>query len=592
MSPDTSPFRLPKVTRTGWLEAFAEWLLGLKTMDSLYRQEVREKYHYREFLKLVLKIFQVNHTVSSGSLESIPSSGASVVVANHPFGGIEGVALADLLLRVRPDVKVLTNEILCRIEELQELFIGVDVLSADARKKNQKAIEEAQQWVADGHMLLIFPAGEVSSFNFPLKQVTDPKWRNTASRIARQASADITPVFVEGRNGWLFHLLGIIHPKLRTVRLIRELLNKRGSTIGFRIGKTLTSTDYRSMESDNALTNYLRLHTYLLSVHDPEKENQRSDDLPEDSAQPIAEAIPAGLLAADVEALDEKCLLLEKGEMAVYCASAGELPNILPQIGRLREVTFRGVGEGTGLSRDLDKYDEYYLHLFLWNREKQEIVGAYRIGQVDRILRDKGVHGIYSRSLFRYHADFIHRLGTCLEMGRSFVVPEYQRSLGALMMLWKGIGAYVAANPWYRVLFGPVSISSDYREISRQLMAGCLSVNNSDQVLKALVQPTTPMKPGRKQFWNSSDLRGVADIEQLSLLVQQLEKDNKGIPVLLKQYLKLRGELAAFNVDPDFNNALDGLIIVDLMKVDERTLNKYMGAAGAKSFQEYNRPAA
>ncbi|MRI31728.1 hemolysin [Endozoicomonas sp. OPT23] len=593
MSPETSPFRLPKVTRTGWPEAFAEWLLGLKTMDSLYRSEVREKYHYREFLKVVLKIFQVNHTVSAGSLDSVPTTGSSVVVANHPFGGIEGVALADLLLKARPDVKVLTNEILCRIEELQDLFIGVDVLSANARKKNQKAIEEAQQWVADGHMLLIFPAGEVSSYSFPLKQVTDPKWRNTASRIARQTSANITPVFVEGRNGWFFHFLGIIHPKLRTVRLIRELLNKRGSTIGFRIGKSLTPNDYRSMESDSALTSYLRLHTYLLSAHDPEqKTHNETQPVGAGDVEPVAEEIAPEFLAADVSALADECLLLEKNEMAVYCASAEQLPNILPQIGRLRELTFRGVGEGTGFPRDLDKYDEYYLHLFLWNRDKQEIVGAYRIGQVDRILREKGIHGIYSRSLFRYHADFIHRMGTCLEMGRSFIVPEYQRSLGSLMMLWKGIGAYVAANPWYRVLFGPVSISSDYREISRQLMAGCLSVNNSDQVLQELVQPTTPMKRGRKQFWNPADLRGVVDIEQLSLLVQQLEKDNKGIPVLLKQYLKLRGELAAFNVDPDFNNALDGLIIVDLMKVDERTLNKYMGAAGAKAFMEYNRTAA
>jgi putative hemolysin len=293
-----------------------------------------------------------------------------------------------------------------------------------------------------------------------------------------------------------------------------------------------------------------------------------------------------------VDRLPETCLLLEKGEMAVYCGKADQLPAILPEIGRLREITFRGVGEGTGLERDLDKYDEYYLHLFLWNRKTSEIVGAYRIGQVDQILRAKGVHGIYSRSLFRYHGDFIHKMGSCLEMGRSFVVPEYQKSLSALMMLWKGIGAYVAANPWYKVLFGPVSISSDYSEVSRQLMAGCLSMNNSDSVLQDLVQPTTPLKPGKGRFWNQTDLLGLTDFEKLSSLVQQIEKDNKGIPILLKQYLKLRGELAAFNVDPDFNNALDGLIIVDLMKVDERTLNKYMGASGARSFLEYNRPAA
>ena len=278
--------------------------------------------------------------------------------------------------------------------------------------------------------------------------------------------------------------------------------------------------------------------------------------------------------------------------MAVFCATEKQLPHILPEIGRLREVTFRGVGEGTGQASDLDEYDKHYLHLFLWNRKSSEVVGAYRIGQVDQILREQGLHGIYSRSLFRYHADFLHKLGCSLEMGRSFVRPEYQKSLSALLSLWKGIGAYVAANPRYRVLFGPVSISSDYSEVSRQLMAGCLSVNNSDEVLKELVEPTTPLKSGKGQFWSVDHLQGLSDVDKLSSLVQQIEKDNKGIPVLLKQYLKLSGELAAFNVDPDFNNALDGLIIVDLARVEERTLNKYMGAAKAEAFLNYNRPAA
>ncbi|MGI9279667.1 MAG: lysophospholipid acyltransferase family protein [Endozoicomonas sp.] len=592
MTPESSPFRLPKKTRSGLPEAVAEWFLGLKTMDQLYKKEVNEEYPSDDFIKLVLQIFNVQHQVASGHLNSIPETGPSVIVANHPFGGIEGVALADLLLQVRPDVKVLTNELLCRIHELKELFIGVDIINANARQKNVNAIEEARKWVEEGHQLLIFPAGEVSSLDLSLRQVTDPKWRNTAARIVRQTQAKVTPVFIEGRNGWLFQAMGLIHPRLRTVRLIRELLNKRGSTLSFRIGRTLDVSDYQSMSSDAALTNYLRLNTYLLSTHKAVRTKLVSLPRKERKEQPIADPVSPEQLKANVEQLPEESLLLEKGEMSVYCARSEQLPDILPEIGRLREMTFRGVGEGTGKPRDLDEYDDYYLHLFLWNQKEAKIMGAYRIGQVDQILRSKGVHGIYSRSLFRYHAEFIHKLGSCLEMGRSFVVPEYQRSLSALMMLWKGIGAYVAANPWYKVLFGPVSISSDYSEVSRQLMAGCLSMNNSDSVLRDLVQPTTPLKPGKGRFWNQADLLGLTDFEKLSSLVQQIEKDNKGIPILLKQYLKLRGELAAFNVDPDFNNALDGLIIVDLLKVDERTLNKYMGAAGAKAFLEYNRPAA
>ncbi|MGI9274616.1 MAG: lysophospholipid acyltransferase family protein [Endozoicomonas sp.] len=593
MTVQSSPFRLPRITRTGIPEAAAEWLLGLKTIERLYEREGCGNHRYDEFLKLVLQIFQVDYKVLSGALDSIPATGPSVVVANHPFGGIEGVALADLLLKVRPDVKVLTNELLCRIPDLQEIFIGVDVLGNNSRKHNMSAIEEARKWVEDGHLLLIFPAGEVSSFDFSLLQVTDPRWRNTAARIVRKTEASVTPIYIEGRNGLLFQTMGVINQRLRTIRLIRELLNKKGETLGFRVGQTLDRSALKNMDSDSALTNYMRLNTYLLSTQKPEKVRPslgRNKKIRNE--KPVAAATEMAKLVENVQQLPEECLLLEKNEMAVYCATAAQLPSVLREIGRLRELTFRGVGEGTGLELDLDKYDEHYLHLFLWNREKSEVVGAYRIGQIDKILRENGIHSIYSRSLFRYHAKFLHKLGSSLEMGRSFVRPEYQKSLGALMMLWKGIGAYVAANPWYRVLFGPVSISSDYSEVSRQLMAGCLSMNNSDSVLTELVRPTTPLKKGRRRFWSQQDLQGLKDVDKLSLLVQQIEKDNKGIPVLLKQYLKLSGELAAFNVDPDFNNALDGLIIVDLTKVNERALNKYMGAAGAKAFQDYNRPAA
>ena len=346
-----------------------------------------------------------------------------------------------------------------------------------------------------------------------------------------------------------------------------------------------------ALPSDSALTSFLRLNTYLLSTHDESKPKTVLIKKKERKEEVIADAVSSLALEQDIQSLPEECRLMAKGEMEVYCGRASQLPHVLREIGRLREVTFRGVGEGSGRSLDLDKFDSYYLHLFLWNKAKSEVVGAYRIGQIDQILKQYGIHGIYSRSLFRYDEVFLKKLGSSLEMGRSFVRPEYQRSLTALMMLWKGIGAYVAANPRYRVLFGPVSISSDYSEVSRQLMAGCLGLNNCDQALAELVQPTTPLK-NKGRFWSASDLEGLKGVEQLSSLIQQIEKDNKGIPVLLRQYLKLSGELAAFNVDPDFNDALDGLIIVDLTRVEERTLNKYMGSDGAKVFTDYHRSAA
>ena len=587
----TSPFRIPRKTRSGVPESLIEWLLGLRALEKRYLSADGGQYPGKDFLKLVLNTFKINHRISGGSLKSIPKSGPAVIVANHPFGGIEGVALADLLLSVRNDVKVLTNEMLCRIPDLRDIFIGVDVLSKQRRTKNKKAIEEAEKWVGSGHLLLIFPAGEVSSYHWKYKKIIDPIWRQTAARIAKNTEAAVTPVFIEGANSWLFQALGLIHPQLRTLRLIRELINKKGETIYFRIGPLLTKSELSPLESDKVVTSYLRLHTYSLSPHSSSlrHNNIKSTETP---LEEVISAIKTDQLELDIAQLSKKNCLLKKGEMEVYCAEAKQLPHVLQEIGRLREITFRQVGEGTGHAYDIDSYDQYYLHLFLWDSQKSKIIGAYRIGEVDKILREKGIHGIYSRSLFRYHAVFLKRLGSCLEMGRSFVCPEYQKSLSALMLLWKGIGAFVAANPKYRVLFGPVSISSDYSDISRQLMAGCLQINNSDKTLAELVQPLTPLKRTEACFWNQSDLEGLTDIDKLSSLIQQIEQDRKGVPVLLRQYLKLRGELVAFNVDPDFNNALDGLIIVDLTRVDRRLLSKYMGANKASDFINYNRNIA
>ncbi len=585
-----SPFRLPRRTRFGLIESAIERFLGLSALEKLYEPEYKYQFNGKAFLRRVLNIFDVDYKVTKGSIASIPAFGSSIVVANHPFGGIEGVALADLLLQRRSDVKVLTNELLCRIPEFEDVFIGVDVLSKQAKEKNKQAISEAQAWVDDGHQLLIFPAGEVSSYNKSLGAICDPEWRNTASLIALNTRASVTPIFVEGNNSKLFHWLGRIHPRLRTVRLIRELINKQGATLAFRIGKTLETKELHSFSSKKALTHFLRLCTYLLSPQQNHSEPLK-EIKPQREEEAIADSVSSLAMKTEIENLSEHTMLLEKGEMAVYCAPASDVPYVLREIGRLREITFRQVGEGSGRSLDLDQYDEYYLHLFLWNRERSEVVGAYRIGCVDQILSNHGIYGLYSRSLFNYKEPFLYKLGCCLEMGRSFVRPEYQKSLNALLMLWKGIGAYVAANPQYRVLFGPVSISSDYSEVSRQLMAGCLGANNCDQALADLVTPTTPLKSSGL-LWSTGDLKGINSIEQLSSLVQQIEKDNKGIPVLLRQYLKLQGELAAFNVDPDFNDALDGLIIVDLLKVDEKMLSKYMGAERCSDFVQYHRKAA
>jgi len=286
-----------------------------------------------------------------------------------------------------------------------------------------------------------------------------------------------------------------------------------------------------------------------------------------------------------VASLSADALLAANGDLEVYCASAEAIPHLLQEIGRLRELTFRDTGEGTGKSSDLDLYDSYYLHLFVWNRARDEVVGAYRLGLADEILRRYDKKGLYTFSLFRYRQRLLHRINPALELGRSFVRPEYQRSFSPLLLLWKGIGTFVARHPRYRILFGPVSISNEYHSLSQQLMVAFLRDNSYQAGLARLVRPRRPFRNGRRR----PEYAHIRDIEALSELIAQIEGDAKGAPILLKQYLKLGGRLLGFNVDRQFSDVVDGLIMVDLLETDPKVLQRYMGREQAEQFLAWHR---
>ncbi|MCX4029121.1 lysophospholipid acyltransferase family protein [Endozoicomonas sp. SM1973] len=588
MTQQVTPFQLPKLTRLGIVEGVLERLSGLRYLDTLYQRR-HQQLHSADpvaFAGYTLDALGVDYSVVEGQIESIPCEGAGIVVANHPFGAIEGVILAHLLLRYRPDVKIMANHWLQQIPELAEAFIGVDVFAtADSQRRNRKGLKAALDWVRQGGLLMIFPAGEVSTFNVRERQVVDRPWNRLVATIMRRTQAPVTPIYISGKNSWLFHAAGMINANLRTGLLVREMINKKNRTIELHIGQQIPFKEVTALDSDQALTEYLRMNTYLLA-HTHARASQ-IDKQPAHSPQPIAQPQARAALAQNVAALPDSCLLIDNGEFTVYCASADQLPTVLPEIGRLRELTFRAVGEGTGESADLDEYDQYYLHLFIWYPEQQAIVGAYRLGRLDQLREKQGLAGLYTRSLFKYDQRFLDKLGQALEVGRSFVCAEYQKSLAPLFLLWKGIATYVAHNPQYKTLFGPVSISSDYQEFSRHLMARCLSAFHKHEVMAGFVKPTNPLPKYKSNCWQPALLKGLADIQQLSKLINRIEGD-KGIPVLLRQYLKLNGQLVCFNVDKDFNDALDGLIIVDLLAVPEKTLQRYMGKTGIRQFYDYH----
>jgi putative hemolysin len=278
--------------------------------------------------------------------------------------------------------------------------------------------------------------------------------------------------------------------------------------------------------------------------------------------------------------------LASSGDMDVYCSEASSIPSVLREIGRLRELAFREVGEGTLQALDLDEFDQVYLHLFAWNRKTREVVGAYRVGRTDTILATRGLAGLYTSTLFRYDERLMRRLSPALELGRSFVRREYQRNPNALLLLWKGIGQLVACSPQYRTLFGPVSISSRYRDISQQMLIEFLEQNHRDgdlaQLVEALNPPSLPPLPGR----------ATGTVGELDALISASEPDGKGIPVLLRQYLRLNARVIGFNVDPAFGDALDALVTVDLTEVDPAILNRYLGKQGAAAFVAYHQRRA
>jgi putative hemolysin len=387
-------------------------------------------------------------------------------------------------------------------------------------------------------------------------------------RLALTAGAHIVPAFIDGRNTRWFYAAGRVHPMLRTALLARETLSARGRRLTVRIGVPMSPKNRADVTNAEAITQVVRDAVEQLKQRTP---------------APSAVAGHADKVAGDIARLPPAACLVESGTFQVFCAEAQQIPSALREIGRLREATYRAVGEGTGRDLDLDAFDDRYLHLFSWDRGRQQIVGAYRVGRTDRIMATEGVSGLYTRTLFRYDSRLIARLSPALELGRSFVRAEYQRNYSALLLLWKGIGQFVVRHPEYRILFGPVSISARYSDRSHRLLMAFLLQNHLDRDLVRLVEAVNPVgiHPAPPSVPQS--------IDEANRLVAQAETGGEGVPILLRQYLKLNARLLGFNVDPNFGDALDALMMVDLATVDPAILNRYFGRQEAARFLNHHR---
>ena len=567
------------------LDPYARRLLGLTAIERFYRTRP-EGCRGLEFLDWALDGLGVRVEVETADLQRIPEQGPLVVVANHPFGGIEGLILAKLLLMRRPDATLMANHFLGRIPELRELFLLVDPFGRpESVRTNLSALRQAVRWLGNGGALAAFPAGEVSHLSLRRRSVEDPPWLDTVEALVRRARCPVVPVYFPGRNGWQFQTLGMIHPRLRTIMLGRELLRRRGSSVEARVGNPIPWRQLAGHSGEGELVSYLRSRTYILSERPQMASAAVQPRVTPRQVCPVAPAPPSHLLSAEVQQLADERLLVDAGTEAVYYAASHEIPNLLREIGRQREFTFREVGEGTGREIDIDVFDKSYWHLFVWSRENNELIGAYRIGMTDELLRERGLDGLYTSTLFGYKPRLFETMGPALEMGRSFIRPKYQKSYTGLMLLWKGIGQLVLRYPSYTTLFGPVSISADYRSESQRLMVAFLGQNKYAHEWSRWVKPRRPTRPVRSPGFRLSPDQ-LRDLEDVSGFISEIEADHKGVPILLKQYLKLGGRLLGFNVDPEFSNVLDVLIMVDLRRTERKILTRYMGREGARRFQE------
>lgn len=557
-------------------------LLRFDTLNSLY-DRYRQEEVGGEFVDRVLEMFGIRIEMGGRPLSKVPAKGPLVVVANHPFGAIEGVILVKLLKQIRPDVKVMANYMLGKIPEMREHLFPVDPFGTErSAKANISGLKESLRWLRDGHLLAVFPAGEVSSLKVGRRMVADPQWSETVARMVRKTRSPVVPMFFNGRNSAVFQAAGMIHPRLRTVLLPHENLKKASRTVQVSLGGPIAFERLESFENDTDLTDYLRFRTYVLRRQKPLPFSSGKEKAPRNMA-PLAGSMAKHILASEVAALPDENLLVQSGDLKVFQAEAWRIPRVLREIGVLREKTFRAVGEGTGNPTDIDEYDDTYRHLVLWNDKEREVCGAYRFALSDEILAAQGAKGIYSASLFRFSPGFLEELQPALELGRSFVRAKYQRSYQPLLMLWKGLAAFIVKNPRYSKLFGCVSISGDYSPLSRELMAGFLRRHCFDKELARMVTPSTPLKDkALKRLDVALSEAALSDPEDLGSLVTEVE--GRGIPVLLKQYLKLGGKILGFNVDPDFGDCLDGLILVDLVHTDPKILARFMGTKGAERF--------
>ncbi|MCK7589297.1 lysophospholipid acyltransferase family protein [Subsaxibacter sp. CAU 1640] len=560
-------------TFTGWL---LMKVLKISTLNKIYN---RNKHLSNvEFLDAILDDFQIKFEIPEEDFKRLPKDGAYITISNHPLGGIDGILLLKLMLQQRPDFKIMANFLLHRIEPMKPYILAVNPFEEHKDAKSSIAgFKSAITHLRDGYPLGIFPAGEVSTYRDG-KLVIDRPWEEAAMKLVQKAEVPVVPIYFHAKNSKLFYKLSKISDTFRTAKLPSELLTQKRRVIKVRIGRPLSVADQKEQKTLQEFSEFLRKKTYMLSNSFDQKGNVLSSisstlKVPK-PVKNIVTPVSVDLMKKEVDQLRKTdCRLLESKNYEVFLTDSKAIPNILREIGRLREITFREVGEGTNEAIDLDGFDNYYHHMFLWDNDTNKLAGAYRMGLGSKIFSKYGIDGFYLQDLFRFEPELYKMMSESIEMGRAFIISEYQQKPMPLFLLWKGIVHTTLRYPEHKYLIGGVTISDKFTNFSKSLMIEFMKSNYYDPYVAQYVHPKkefkVKLKDADKDFvFDETE----ADLMKFDKIIDELEPGTLRLPVLIKKYIKQNAKVIAFNVDPLFNNAVDGLMYIRIADLPESTV--------------------
>ncbi|MCK5137386.1 MAG: lysophospholipid acyltransferase family protein [Bacteroidales bacterium] len=516
-----------------------------------------------DFLTFASRSLNLHYDINHEELKNIPENGAFVTISNHPYGGIDGIALLKTMLPVRPQFKTLSNYMMSRIKHITGNFIAVDPFGEGGKSSiNYSGIKTAMQHLKDGHPLGIFPSGEVSSINSDYSGICDKRWNKTVMRMVQKSKVPVVPIYFHGTNSRMFHFIGRIHPLLRTAKIPSEILNKKNSTIKISIGEVIDVSAQNKFDNIDDYIEFIREKTYALKrghQHPVHLNSQLFQDrVPMEIEEIAAPANPDEMIKEIEQLQNSNKRIIQKDSYEVFCTKSKTIPALMYEIGRQREIAFRRIGEGSNKSTDLDSFDLTYNHLIIWDNSMKTLVGAYRIGDGEELLFAKGFEGFYTNTLFTFSPKIKRILSQSIELGRSFIVENYQRKALPLYLLWSGIFEYTKRNPHCKYLFGSVSISNDLDKHEKDRIVSYVKQFHSRPDLQELVEPRTPYQIDREySFSKDSVLNHIR------------------IPVLMRKYLEINGKVIAFNVDPQFNNTLDGLLVLNFSDIPKSFINRF-----------------